>query len=291
MCSQVCSRTAVHNIYDVPMTYGSDTSDEDSIDDKYWHLNNPMVKKSISMPLDFRRELEEVSTIKRAKSGQLSRSRGYSLQDRMKERCRSSVLDQEMENTAKRYCKMVREDSLRSLRHTISLAGSMVEKGSDINKELARQEQVISRAETDIRITEIETDEVTEVLKGMSSLRGKLSTVIKKKKPKQKANPSGNMDMNLMKGEVSLFSFSNMSNCKSSIPSKGSTEDTHQKQINEGIGHLNQTLDAIAVQQLDTACTLDHNKARLSAFEDQMTRSHQKIKSQSQMINQIMGKA
>jgi len=291
MCSQVCNRKAVHNVYDVPVTDVWDTTDEDSIDDKDWHLNNPMPKKSFSMPLDYHEVLEEVSTIKRAKSGQLLRSSGYSLQDRMKDRSRSSVVDREMESTAKRYCKMVREDSMRSLHQTISVASSIVEKGSDINKELARQEQVISMAETDISIAEFDIDEVTDVLKGMSSLRGKLSSVLKKKKPKLKVTPPRNMDMNLMNGEVGLFSFSKISTPESSSPSKGSEEDTHQKRIMEGIGHLNQALDAIAVQQLDTAMTLDRNEEGLSVFEDQMTRTHQKIKSQSKMMNKIMGKA
>lgn len=289
MCSKLGSRV-VHTIYD-PRTKGWNTTDEDSTDDEDWYSNNFLVKKSISMPHDYHRVLEEVSTIKRAKSGQWSRSRGYSLQDRMKDRRRSSVVNREMENAAEQYCKMVREDSLRSLQHTILVTGSIAEKGCDINKELARQGQVISTAKTDLSTAECETDQVTEVLKGMSSLRGKLSTIIYKKKPKLKRNPSRNMDTDLMKREVGLFPFSKMSNCKTTNPSKDSKEDTLQKQINQSIGHLNQALDAIAVQQLDTSWTLDQNEERLSVFEDQMTRSHGKIKSQSQMMNQIMGKA
>merc|ERR1719233_1124810 len=150
----------------------------------------------MTMPPDLRRVMEGASAMKQAKSGPFPRSR--SLQDRMMDRRRSSVVDREMEDKAKRYSKIVTEDTLKHLRHTIRIAGSIAEKGSDINNELARQERVLVGAERDVNIAEYETDEVTRVLKGMSSLRGKLTTVRRNKNPKLKVNSSRQMDINLI---------------------------------------------------------------------------------------------
>merc|ERR1712168_139002 len=101
----------------------------------------------------------------------------------------------------------------------------------------------------------------------MSSIRHKFATVVKKKKPRLKVRPFGNFRMDLINGEGSLSAFSRMSNCKSSIPSKDATDDTDQKQLKEGIGHLHQTLDVIALQQMDAAWALDRHEKRLSVFE------------------------
>jgi len=288
MCSQVCNRT-VGNIYDIRETEDWYTPDEESLDDESGYLNNPMVMKSMTMPPELRRALEGASAMKWAKGGPLPKSR--SLQHRMMDRRRSSVVDREMEDNAKRYSKIVTEDSLKHLRHTIRIAGSIAEKGSDINNELARQERVLVGAERDAKIAEYETDEVTRTLKGMSSLRGKLTTVIRNKNPKLKVNSSRQMDINLINEEVSLVAISRMSNPKSSIPSKRVTEDTQVKELKEGFGHLNEALDVITIQQLDAAWALDRHEERLSVFEDQITTTHQKINSQSRIINQIMGKS
>jgi len=288
MCSQVCNRTVV-NGFDIERTEEWWVPDEESADNEGGYFKSPMATRSITMPPDLRRVLREASAMKRAKTGQLPKSSRCSSQDRMSDRSRLSVMDREMEDNARRYSEIIKEDSLKHLRHTIRIAGSIAEKGSDINKELARQERVMGSAENDVTVAEYETDQVTETLKGMSSLRGKLATAIRKKSPKRKVNPPRQMEINLINGEVGLVAFSRMSNCKSSIQSKGATEDTQQKKLNEGFGHLHEALDVITIQQMDAAWALDRHEKRLSVFEDQMTTTHRKINSQSRMINKIMG--
>jgi len=291
MCSQVCNGT-VDNIYDFERTEEWYYPDEESVDDDGGYFKSPMALKSTTMPPDLRRVLGEASAMKRAKSEQLlPKSSRCSLQYRMRNRRRSSMVDREMEDNAERYSEALTEDTLKHLRHTIRIAGSIVEKGSDINKELARQEKVMERAENDAKIAEYETDQVTEALKGMSSLRGKLATAIRKKRPKLKVNPPRHMEINLMNGEVGLVAYSSMSNCMSSIPSKVATEDTQQNKLNESFGHLHEALDVITIQQMDAAWALGRHEERLSVFEDQMTTTHRKINSQSRMINKIMGKS
>jgi len=288
MCSQVCNRT-VGNLYDIERTEAWWSPDEESADDESGYLKSPMATRSITMPPELRRVLREASAMKRAKSGQLLKSSPCSLQDRMGDRRRSSVVDREMEHNARRYSEIVKEDSLKHLRHTIRIAGSIAEKGRDMNKELARQENVMGRAETGVAITEYETDQVSETLKAMSSLKRKFASATRKKRPKQKVI-SPRLDFDLFNREVGLVAFSRMSNCKSSIPSKSSKEDAQQTKLNEGFGHLHEALDVITIQQMDAAWALDRHEERLSVFEDQMTTTHRKINSQSRMINKIMGK-
>jgi len=278
-------------MYDVQITEEWCTPDEESVDAEDQYSNSLMVKqKSISMPPELRRILGEVPPRKQRKSEPIPKSGWYSLQAQRRNRRRSSVVDPKTEDTARRYSKTVTEDSLKHLRRTIRIAGSIAEKGSDINKELVRQDRVILTAEIDTSIAEYEIDRAAEVLMGMSSIRRKFATVVKKKKPTLKVRPYRNINMDLINGEVSLSAFSRMSNCKSSIPSKHATDDTDQKQLKEGIGHLNQALDVISLQQMDAAWALDRHEERLSVFEDQISTINRKINSQTQ-ISQIMGKS
>jgi len=295
MCSQVCNREK-HTINDFELTEEWDNPDEMGTNDENEVLNLPMMNKSISMPADLRRVLGNVPKVKRSRSGQLPTVSRSLPQGGMKDWHRLSVYDREGEENARRYSRRVSDDTLKHLNHTVRIAGSIVEKGNDINKELARQDGVLLRAENDGLMTEYETDQANEALKGMSSLKGKVSSVIRRKKPKVKVNPVRNVQMNFMDGEVSLCAFSRMGNCNSSnstssIPSQKTTEDTHQKQISKGIGTLHEVLDVITIQQMDAAWALDRNEERLSVFEKQLITTHEKINCQSQMIKKIMGKS
>jgi len=302
MCSQVCHDTS-RNINEFALTEDWHTPD-DSTDDDSEILSLPMMNKSITMPADLRRVLREVSPVKRARSEPVPAISKNLLPDEMKDWHSSSVYNRKGEEYATRYSRRIRGDTLRHLSHTIRMAGSIAEKGNDINKELARQDELLLTAENDISMAEYETDQANEALKGMSSLKGKLSTIVWRKKPKLMVNPYRNM---VMDGEVGLCAFSRMGNCNSSIPSQGEWEipsqgareiqsqiaidDMHQKQIDKGIGDLHDVLDVITVQQMDAAWALDRNEERLSVFENQLITTHQKINCQSQMINKIMGKS
>jgi len=297
MCSQVCYRPE-HSFYDVERTEEWPTPDEFCNDgsesfysDEGEYFHNPMGMQSKSLPSDLNRVWREVSAKKRIRSEQFSRPRGYSLEDRMKERHQVSMVDREAEDVAERYCELVREDSARELRRTISVARSIAEKGSDINKELARQGQVISTAERDISIAEFELDSTVGILKGMSSLRGKFAQVVGRNKPKPGAIPCGNMNMDLMNGEASLLSFSKLTTDEQSFLSEDETEDTCAKEISKGIGQLNRALDVISIQQKEAAWALNKHEESLSAFEGQIATTHGKIRSQSQMMKKIVNKS
>merc|ERR1711920_465478 len=139
---------------------------------------------------------------------------------------------------------MISDDTLKHLRHTIRTASSIVDKGTAINDELARQERVLSTAENDIAFAEYDTDQATQKLKGMKSLKGKLASVIWKKEPKLRINEFSketstfsDVNLNLLKGDVGLCAFSNMQSSKATSLSKDiseNTEGTQETQIRAG---------------------------------------------------------
>jgi len=294
MCSQVCNR-ATNNFHEFQYTEDLHTSDAwDSSDDDLG-FQEGRLGRSATMPVELRQIMDDTSKIRRAKSEYVPRPRECSMREKMKDWHRSSVVNPEGELHAKRYSKMITDDSLEHLRHTIRTASSIVEKGTAINDELARQERVLSTAENDIAFAEYETDQSTQKLKGMKSLKGKLASVIWKKEPKLQINEYSketstfsNVNLNLLGDDIGLCAFSKMQSSTASISED--KEDLQQVKIKAAIGQLHKTLDAISVQQVDTAWALENQEGRLSMFENRMSTTHQKINCQTQMIKSIMGK-
>jgi len=295
LCSQASNRER-SNVIEFQFTETWETSEEleDTDDDpKYFQLGK--LGKCVSAP--DQSDLEKATTLKRAKSEKVLRSSGYLFQERRKDWHRSSVVNKEAELQAKRYSKIVMDDTLKHLSHTIHTAGSIVEKGAAINNELARQENVLSKAETDISIAEYETDQVTRTLKGMRSLRGKLKNVIWKKEPKLKVNEIdcqkstfSNLNLDLLEEDAGLCALSGMQ-CKPSTIHGATSEDEQQIQIKAGMKQLHKALDIMTVQQMEAAWALKSHEGRLSMFEEQVTTTNNKIKCQSHMIGKIMGKS
>merc|ERR1719419_661287 len=131
-------------------------------------------------------DLEKETPLDRTKTERVLRSRAFSFQTKMIDWHQSSVMNREAELQAKRWCKMVTDDTLKHISHSVHIAEKIVEKGVAINNELARHDSLLSKAEADISISKYETEEVAETLKGMRSLRSKLKNVIWKKEPKLK---------------------------------------------------------------------------------------------------------
>jgi len=294
MCSNACNRST-NSLPEFQYTEELHTSDEWDISDDDQSFLPGRLGRSITMPAELRKIMDDTANIRRTKSAYSTRPRECAMREKMKDWHRSSVLNPEGELQARRYSKMVTDDSLEHLRHTIRTASSIVEKGTAINDELARQERVLSTAENDIAFAEYETDQTTQKLKGMKSLKGKLASVIWKKEPKlrinefcQETSTFSNVNLDLLGDDVGLCGFSKMQNSTTSITED--TEDVQQAMINEGIGQLNKALDAIKVQQVDTAWALGKQEGRLSVFENRVSTTHQKINCQTQMIKSIMGK-
>jgi len=290
------TRSSIDNFYCTEEMVTSD-EEEDTDGDEFFNLGK--MGRCVTMPDELRQVLQGPSKPRKIKSWPQSRSEECLMEKKMKDWPRSSVLNPEGELQAKRYSKMVTNDSLRHLRETIRTASSIVDKGTSINDELARQERVLSKAENDIAIAEYDTDQTTETLKGMKSLKGKLASVIWKKEPKLRINKFNketsafsNVNLSLLNEDVGLCAFSKMQSSKVSSLSKDMSEDTvdkQQTQIKAGIGQLHEALDAITLQQMDTAYAIDKQDGRLSVFDNRISTTHQKINCQTQMIKSIMG--
>jgi len=298
MCSRERSSTS-SNIHkcryteEINSTYDWEDSDESVSDFKFGR-----VRRGTSMPEELRQIVNDAAKMKR-KSKSLPRSRECSMQKETKDWHRSSVVNREGELNAERYCKMVTDDTWEHLRHTIRTADSIVDKGNAINDELARQGRVLSTADHDIAMAEYDTDLTTQKLKGMKSLKGKVASMVRKKEPKlridefsKETSSFSNVNLNLLEDDVGLCSFSKLSSSKTSSICKDISKTTEdiQVQMKAGIGQLHKTLDAISVQQMDTALALDQQNGRLSVFENRLTTTHQKINCQTQVIKSIMGK-
>jgi len=233
----------------------------------------------------------------RAKSFEVGGSCRHSSKGKIEDWHVSSVVNQKAELRASRYSEMVKDDTIRQLYHTIRTASSMVDKGEAINNELSRQDHVLSNAKTDISIAEYHTDQVTQTLKGMRSLRGKLKRVIWQKEPtlrrtefNSETSTFSNVSLDRLDGDVGLCAFSRM-NSKPSSLSKEKSEDAHQIRFAAGLGELDKALDIMTAQQKETAWAIESNEGRLSMFEDQLTTTKNKINRQSQVINTILGKS
>jgi len=229
------------------------------------------------------------TTLCKSKSERMTTlSRGYSLENRMKEWHRSSVINMKAERAAKKYTDMVKDDTLKHLRDSINVATSVVGKGADINEELRRQEHVLSNANIDVTFTESETNKTAQKLRGMRSLNGNLMSATRKKKPKYRSQIYN--DIHLLNGELGLCSLSKRWSGVSKPQYRGSLKDTKERQIKAGLGDLHEALDAITTQQFDVAWTLDRQKNHLPVFQKKLDSTHTKIKSQKQVMNCIMSK-
>jgi len=268
-----------------------DTSDEqEDTDDENEFFNLGKMGKCMSS--EGMSDLETATPMIRAKTGRALSSRGFSFPEKMANWHQSSVMNREAELRAKRWCKMVTDDTVENLSHTVRIAGSIVEKGVAINNELARQGTLFSKAETDISLCKYETDQVTETLKGMRSLRSKLKKVIWKKEPKFKMDEFDSKTTPFSKVKLDLFEQNrescSLSTCKSPSLSKDTSEDVQQNQIKAGIGELHNALDIMAIQQMKVASALDTEEERLSMFEKQLTATNEKLTRQSRMIRRII---
>jgi len=232
----------------------------------------------------------KINTIEKAKSDP-TKMRGSSLEKRMKEWHSSSSTIRSAESTAKDYSNMLQDDSLKHLHQSIRMADSIVQKGTNINQELARQQDLIRKTDNEISLAEYDTDLSNERLRGMSSISCKLMNMIRKsKRPKLKVKAFNTVDV--LNGELGFCSMSSKLCSPSTIPpARASAKDTKQQQLKSGIGELHTTLDIIREQQMDTAWSLKQQEKELSVFEDKMDRTKTKIEQQCQLINNIVSKS
>jgi len=303
MCSLSNAEKADLHEFQYDMEWDTSEEDEDTDDDnEYFNLGK--MGRCMSLP-----DLSDIETVSQRNTNakQVLKSQAFhekmkvwhrssvgspeaAFHEKMKVWHRSSVVSPEAELQAKCWCNMVANDTLKHLSHTVRIAGWTVETGVTINNELSRQDEVLSRAETDLSTSQYETEQLAETRKGMRSLGSKVKNVIWKKSPKLKINEfdsktssSSNVKLELFEEDVTSCSLGKME-CKSPSSSTNTSQDIQQIQIKKGLGQLHNALDIMAVQQMDVAWTLDTQKARFNIFENQLTTTNENINRQRQMI-------
>jgi len=268
---------------------------------EHWHASEeedeeeavsyPRVRKTKSVPPNVNGDSIKKPPMARAKTERVSRISGYSLTERMKDlqRRRSCVVSREGELLAKQYSKVVRNDTLKHVNNAVRFADSIVQKGANINDELSRQERFLCKVDNEMSTIDYDTDLTARALKGMTSLTGKISSTISKRKSKRKLNK---LNFDLMAGESGLCALSRI-NTTESLYSPTVTESsvcTPEQQIKTGLGQLNNALDVIKVQQLDTAWALQRHEGLLGGFEGKLDTTHEKINHQNTLMKKIMNK-
>jgi len=224
------------------------------------------------------RNLEKVSLKKRAIPEKV-RSRGYSLQDKMKDWHESPEVNTAAELQAERYTKIVEDDTMKHLSDTIRTADSIVLKSCDIRNELGRQRHVLSQAESDTSIVENDIHRTSGTLRVMSSMICKPRNVITKKDVNLKSD-------NKCEG-LSTF---DRTKYKSSGLSKGTSDELQQTQISAGMGKLDTLMDTIISYQSDIASDLSSQEGRLTRFENRLATVDENINSHCHTIRKIMDK-
>jgi len=221
-------------------------------------------RKSKTMHTIEKGKVDDHGSVKREKSMQVARSRGYSSQENTKDGRRSSVANQDAEL---QESEMVMDDTLKTLFRTISTASSTIEKCAAINNELARRDPGLSNAETDITTTVCQTDNLTKTPGEKSSFRDKLKRAIWKKESKLAtkrsncdSNPCSNVNLDLMGEDLGLCGLSKIDYNISSL-------DRHQTQYKAGIGQLHKALDILTEQQRSASLLLGGNDIPPNSFE------------------------
>jgi len=199
------------------------------------------------------------------------------MQDRKQHRSNDFI---EGEHQAKIYMDTVQDDSILQVTETLEVANSIIEKGNDMSEELARQRVVTSKANHDLDVTEHEIHDTNYMLKGMMSIPGKISNMVRKK-PKHK--PYGQF-----LSEPSLFK-----NCEtrarsatSPLPS-GQTAEEKQKWLQGSVSQLSSAMDIIKSQQLDFKEELELQEGDLEHFGRNIDNIEGKIKHQTHLMSGI----
>jgi len=243
-------------------------------------------RRTMSLPRDFNGKSIRISPLKRTKTDRISRLSGSSLKERMREHRRSSVVSQEGELWAQQYSKMITDDTLEHINHTLNVADAIIQKSGHINEELGCHEHMLCTAENDMSAVEHDTELTSKILKEMSSLPGKIVSKMSRKKPKQKRKVLGKINIDSLNGHSGLLAFGGMASCESlHIRAASESSKSHpEEQIKTALGRLGNALDVIKAQQLDTAWALERQQGHLNLFGDKLDKTTEEISRQNTLM-------
>jgi hypothetical protein len=203
-------------------------------------------------PRDVNRDAVIQFSTQRAKTGGMSGVSRCSLQERIKERHPSSGVKPKGEHRA--HEKMVTDDTLEHIYHTIRVFNSMVRMRPTRNEALGCLEGVPCKPDTKISAVAYDENLPSQTLEGITPGRGKIVGTVPRKKLKRKLKGARKFNFDLKNRQSGLCAVSKLGGCKAiSVPTvRESSARTPQQQIKTGFGHQHNALNAIEAQQLDT---------------------------------------
>lgn len=186
----------------------------------------------------------------------------------------------EGEHQAELYMGAVQDDSIMQVTKTLEVANSIIEKGNDMSDELARQREVTSKANHDIHITEQEIHDTSFMLKGMMSIPGKITNIVRKK-PKHKAYEQFLIEPSLIKPREKRV-------MSAPLPvTERITAEEKRKWLQGSVTQLSSAMDIIKSQQLDFKEELEHQEENLQDFGSNIDNIEEKIKHQTHLMKKI----
>jgi len=279
LCGDCCCDTSRKPaIIEYPESYDSTPEDEEvDYESEDWR-NDFHVKEKRAKTLSTRTaEKTNIFVTKRERLRMVDKT---SLNEKIKLR-NNLVQFVKDERDAKLYASTVENDTLNHCRNTIRIAEMIVPKSENIEKELARQSEVIHQANNDIHCTEQEVNQTNYTLTGMRSVSGKVRNVVWRKKPNDQAYRGFKSDNSKCKGRPRSMS--------SPVPMKYGNVfgGTKQQQINGGLRHLNSVMDTIKNRQLVISDELQRQDKQVSEFSKNMGRTQDKINMQTNLMNSM----
>jgi len=188
----------------------------------------------------------------------------------------------EGEREAKMYMNKIEDNSMAQLTETIQSVESLLEKETDIQRELKRQGEVVKQANRDARAAEKDIDDTSHRLKGMRSLGGKMANLIFRN-PHHNVNSAPACESN-HDSENNFLRIS--AQPMVSLPSYSPTK-SKQECISQGVEQLCSLLDVVEIKQLDIGKELEKQHETMEILDQNMDQLEDKIGQQTDLMKSM----
>jgi len=189
------------------------------------------------------------------------------------------------EHEAKKYMDALEDNSMAKVNEALQIVGSMVEKGNDTHEELKRQGEVVRQANRDIQDAEDDIDDTSHMLRGIRSVRGKLSNMVSWRSKSQHDRTSfGHYDDH----PEPESRFRRSVTMPKSLPSyRSNSNQTKQDQIHGGLEQLSHGLEIVEQKQLEIRDEFEHQEKYLKQLDHNIDHIDNRIHDQTNLMKTI----
>jgi len=185
----------------------------------------------------------------------------------------------EGEHEAKIYMNKIQDNSMQQLTETFKDVESILEKETDIQRELKRQGEVINEANLDACIAEKDIDDTSHRLKGMKSLGGKFINLVSghpHHKPKVRESnheSENNIGRSSTQPIICLPSYSR--------------DKSKQEWLSQGVDQLCSLLDVVETRQKDIGNEIENQHENMKILDENIDHIEDKIGHQTNLMKSI----